>query len=310
MPINRTMGPREWGLLLVLSVLWGGSFFFIGVALAGLPPLTLVLARVLLGSCVLFAVLRLTGGAVPRGWRVWRTLAAIALLNNVVPFTLLTWSQTQIASGLASILNATTPLWGVVAAHLFTVDEKATPGRLAGVALGFAGVVLMIGGDALAGMGGAVLAQGACLLATLCYALSGIYGRQMKVLGVAPISAACGQLACSTLVLLLPVMLVDTPWRLPMPSPAVWGALAGLVLLSTALAFVIYYRLLATAGATNLLLVTFLIPVTAIALGALFLGEVLQPRHAAGLAFLAGGLAAIDGRLPRRAWQRLRPGAR
>ncbi|KHL24569.1 ABC transporter permease [Croceibacterium mercuriale] len=306
MPISRTMGPREWGLLAILSVLWGGSFFFIGVALRGLPPLTLVLARVALGSLVLFAVLRVTGGALPRGWRVWRVLGAIALLNNVVPFTLLTWSQTQIASGLASILNATTPLWGVLVAHLSTTDERATPGRLAGVALGFAGVVLMIGGDALAGLGGAALAQGACLLATLCYALAGIQGRQMKALGVAPISAACGQLACSAAVLLLPVLLVDMPWRLPPPAPAVWGALAGLVLLSTALAFVLYYRLLATAGATNLLLVTFLIPVTAIALGALFLGEVLQPRHGAGLAFLAAGLAAIDGRLPRMAWRRLR----
>lgn len=297
---GNAMTSRQWAMLLLLSVLWGGSFFFIEIGLRGLPPFTLVLLRVSLGAAVLYLILRATGAKLPRASGVWLAFLGMALLNNVVPFSLLTWGQTQIASGLAAILNATTPLWGVVVAHFLTADEKADPAKLLGLVCGFAGVVVMVGGGALAGMGGAAtLAQAACLVATLSYALAGVFGRRFHALGVPPLATACGQLTCSALMLLPLVAWHDTPWHLAAPEPLVWGAVAGLVLLSTAAAYVLYFRLLARVGATNLLLVTFLIPVTAIVLGSLVLGEVLEPAHFAGMALIGAGLLAIDGRLAR-----------
>ena len=299
MTLNRTMAPAQWALLGVLSVLWGGSFFFIDVALRQLPPLCLVAWRVAAGAAILYAILRSRGGAMPRGMHCVAQPAGHGVLNNVVPFSLFTWSQTHIASGLASILNATTPLWAVLVAHFCTRDEKATPARLAGVALGFAGVAVTVGGAALLEIGSSTVAEGACLAATLSYALAGVYGRRLRALEIAPLQAATGQLASAALVLVPIALAIDRPWQLPPLDATTWGALAGLAALSTALAFVIYFRLLATAGATNLLLVTFLIPVSAILLGTFILGETLAPRHWIGFALIAGGLVAIDGRLLR-----------
>jgi drug/metabolite transporter (DMT)-like permease len=299
MAANKTMGPAQWAMLLLLSVLWGGSFFFIDVALRELPPLTLVLLRVAGGAAILRGVLRATGAWLPKGAVIWRSFFCMALINNVIPFTLLAWGQTHIASGLASILNATTPLWTVLAAQRLTDDEKATPAKLVGVCLGFSGVAVMIGAQALNGAGTATLAEFACLAAPLAYALGGIYGRRFGAMGMAPLQTATGQLVAAAAVLLPVAMLVDRPWQLSMPGESTWAAVAALAALSTALAFVLYFRLLAVAGATNLLLVTFLIPVTAIFLGWFVLGENLSPRHFLGIAFIGGGLVAIDGRLLR-----------
>ncbi len=301
-PINRAMTPAEWGLLLALSVLWGGSFFFNGVALRAFPPLTLVLLRVGLAAVILFGVMRAMGVAMPRDGRVWAAFLGMGFLNNVVPFGLIVWGQTHIASGLASILNATTPLFGVIVAHLLTTDEKMTGPKLAGVLLGLTGVVAMIGPDALAGIGLDVAAQGACLAAALSYAFAGVFGRRFRRLGIAPLATATGQVAASTLMLIPLVALVDHPWTLAAPGPDAVAAILGLAALSTALAYVLYFRILATAGATNLLLVTFLLPVSAILLGALVLGERLDVRHFAGMALIGAGLAAIDGRV----WNLLR----
>ena len=295
-PINHRMGPAEWAILGILSVLWGGSFFFIEVALRDLPPFTLVLVRVTLAALVLLAVLRVMRQRLPRGRGIWGAFLILALLNNALPFVLFAWGQTQIASGLASILNATTPLWGVVAAHLFTADERLTRGKAAGVLLGLAGVVIMVGSDALAGLGGNVLAQAACLVATLSYALAGVYARRFKTMGVGPMAVSTGQLIAATAILLPIALVAETPWRLAPPDLATVLAMAGLILLSTSLAYWLYFRLLESAGATNSLLVTFLIPITAILLGAIVLGEVLMPKHYAGMALIALGLAAIDGR--------------
>jgi drug/metabolite transporter (DMT)-like permease len=210
------------------------------------------------------------------------------------------WGQHRIAGGLASILNATTPLFTVLAAHLLTPDEKLTSPKGVGVVVGFVGAAIMIGPDALGSLGGGMLAQLACLAAALSYAFAGIFGRRFKRMGVAPLATAAGQVSAST-ILLLPIMLLfDHPWTLPMPHAATWGAVLGVALLSTALGYVLYFRILAAAGATNLLLVTFLLPVSAILLGALVLGEVLQPRHFLGMAFIGLGLVFIDGRLPRK----------
>ncbi len=208
--------------------------------------------------------------------------------------------QTHIAVGLASILNATTPLFTLVAAHLLTPDERMTSAKSLALSAGLAGVVVLIGPDLLLQSGPSQWGQIACLGAALSYALAGIYGRRFKSLGVGSMEAAAGQVTAST-VLILPIMLiVDRPWMLPaFPSVTTWAALTALAFLSTALAYVLYFRILAVAGATNLLLVTFMIPPMAILLGAAFLDERLTPRHFAGMALIGVGLAVIDGRLGR-----------
>lgn len=299
---NKAMTASEWGLLLTLSVLWGGSFFFVAIAVDELPPLTVVVLRVSLAALALLAMVRLTGARMPAEGRIWLAFFAMGFLNNAVPFTLIVWSQTHIASGVASILNATTPLFTVVVAHILTRDEKMTGGRLSGVFIALAGAVVMIGGTALQSLGVNVAAQLACLAAAVSYAVAGVFGRRFTALGITPMVTATGQLTASS-ILLLPVMLaVDRPWTLPLPSLGAAAALLGLAILSTAVAYILYFRILATAGATNLLLVTFLIPVSAVLLGIFVLGERLAPNHLMGMALIGLGLAAIDGR----AWRAIR----
>ncbi|KQO49223.1 MULTISPECIES: DMT family transporter [unclassified Methylobacterium] len=294
--MNRPMSAAEYTALIVLSMLWGGSFFFTSVALTALPPLTLVVLRVGLAALVLIMVLPFAGLRLPRQPGPWVAFAGMGLLNNVLPFCLIVWGQTHIASGLAAILNATTPLFAVIVAHLLTVDERMTVSRLVGVILGFAGVVAMVGPDVLTGLGADVLAQLAVLAAAFSYALAGVFGRRFKLMGVSPFATAAGQVTASALMLLPVALVVDRPWTLAMPDPPVWGAVLAIATVSTALAYVLYFRLLASAGATNLLLVTFLIPISAILLGASMLGEVLEARHYLGIMLIGCGLVAIDGR--------------
>lgn len=293
------MGAREWLMLAALSLLWGGSFFFVAVALRDLPPFTLVALRVGIAAGCLLLVLRAAGLPLPRGRTPWLAFVGMGLLNNAIPFSLIVWGQTQIASGLAAILNATSPLATVLVAHLCTRDERMTASRLAGVLVGLAGVSVMLGPAALAGPGGSVLAQLACLGAALSYACASVFGRRFARLGIAPLQGAAGQLLASSAVLLPLALLIDRPWGLAMPAREVWAAVAALALLSTALAYVLYFRLLRTAGAVNLQLVTFLIPVSAIMLGVLVLGERLTLDQLLGMALIAAGLAAIDGRVIR-----------
>ena len=291
------MTTRIWISLLSLSALWGGSFFFAKVALGELPPLSVVFGRVALAAIALNLVLALTSSSLFQRKVPWRSFFAMGLLNNLVPFALIFWGQTQIASGLASILNATTPLFTLVVAHFLTQDERIDAVKLGALVIGIGGVAVLMGSDVLTG-GLDIWGQLACLGGALSYAFAGVYGRRFKTMGVAPLDAAAGQVTAST-ILILPIMLiVDQPWTLPaFPSATVWASLAGLALLSTALAYVLYFRILAAAGATNLLLVTFLIPVTAILLGVAVLGEHLLLRHFAGMALIGLSLAALDGRL-------------
>jgi drug/metabolite transporter (DMT)-like permease len=287
------MNWRVWIWLLSLSVLWGGSFFFAKVALGALGPLTVVFARVALAALALNLVNPL------RRDSPWRAFFAMGALNNVVPFALIFWGQTHIASGLASILNATTPLFTVVVAHFLTNDEKMTVAKAVALLAGLAGVAVLIGPAALLQPTGSLWGELACLGAALSYAFAGIYGRRFRAMGIAPLDAAAGQVTASSL-LILPIMLVvEPPWTVAMPPLPIWAALAGLALLSTALAYVLYFRILAAAGATNLLLVTFLIPPTSILLGAAVLQEQLEPRHFAGMALIGLGLAVMDGRIER-----------
>jgi len=296
------MQAREWGLLLALSLLWGGSFFFTAIALHELPPVSIVAVRVGLAAVLLRLVLLWRREPLARGWRDRADFLIMGLLNNVIPFTLIVWAQSHIPSGLAAILNGTTPLWAVLAAHLLTRDEKLTPWRVAGCITGFLGVALLLGLDLLWGMGSEflpqnLLAQAAIVAATLSYSCASIFGRRFTARGVAPLQAAAGQLSASGLMLLPLALLIDQPWQLPMPSLASWAALLALAAASTALAYILYFRILAVAGATNLMLVTFLIPVSAILLGHLVLGETLRPGHFGGMALIACGLTMIDGRL-------------
>ena len=290
------MTGQVWGLLLGLSILWGGSFFFIAVIVRELPPFTITALRVSLAALVLVPVLHLLGRRLPRDPMLWRAFATVSLLNNIIPFILIVWAQSQIPSGLASILNATTPIWTALVAHMLTLDEKLTVNRVIGVLLGFAGVAAMLGPDLLSGLGHNVPAQCAVLLATLSYAFSGVYGRRFRRLGVEPMVVAGGQLTCASLMAIPLALLVDRSWTLPMPSLEVIAALLGLAVLSTALAYVIFFRVMAAAG-SNVNLVTLLVPVSAILLGVLVLGETLEPRHYLGIVVIALGLAAIDGRL-------------
>jgi drug/metabolite transporter (DMT)-like permease len=288
------MTLQAWVLLAALSVLWGGSFFFVEVALAGLGPLTVVLGRVGIAAVMLIAVVHTLGLRLPSSARDWRLLAGMAVLNNLLPFSLIAYGQLRVESGLASIYNATTPLFTVVLAHFFTRTEKLTPLKALGVAFGIAGVAVLMGPDAVTQVDPVSLAQIAMLSAAVSYAAAGIYGRRLSHLP-SPVAAA-GMLTASTILLLPVAFTVETPLAYS-PDWTVLAAVAGLALLSTAVAYLIYFRLLATVGATNLLLVTFLIPLSAIFLGAAFLHEKLAWNAFAGMALIFAGLASVDGRL-------------
>ena len=292
--VRAQMGATEWLLLASLSFLWGGSFFFVELALTDFGPLTVVSARVALAAVTLWLVILAAGLAVPRAPATWLAFLCMGLLNNVVPFSLIVWAQTEITGSLASILNATTPLFALIVAHLLTRDEKLTGARLSGVLAGFAGVVVIIGPEALAGAGRNLLAQIAVLCAALSYSLAGVFGRRFR--GTPALVTAAGQVTCSSLLIAPFALVIEQPWTLASPSPAAVCALIAVAILSTALAYVLYFRILATAGATNLLLVTFLIPVTALLLGVPILGETVSLSDLAGMALIAAGLAVIDGR--------------
>ncbi len=292
--IKTTMGPAEWGMLILLGVIWGGSFFFFAVAVKALPTLTIVFARVALAALVLWLVAFATRHEFPRSPGLWRSFAIMGLLNNAIPFTLIVWGQREIASGLAAILNATTPFFTLIVANAMTSDERLTPNKLLGVIVGLAGVVAMLGVGFLSQLGASLLAQLAVLTAAVFYAFAGVFGRRFA--STPPLITAAGQTTSSSL-MILPIMLIaDTPWALPNPPLSVWLSLVGLALVCTAFAYVLFFTILKRAGATNLLLVTFLVPVSAIALGVAFLGEALEPRHVLGLAAIGLGLALIDGR--------------
>jgi drug/metabolite transporter (DMT)-like permease len=289
------MNRTEWLMLIVLSILWGSTFFFAEIALTAMTPFALVMFRVALAATALLVVVHASGHRMPATPGPWIAFFVMGGLNNLLPFSLIFWGQTHIAGGLAAILNATTPLFTVVLAHLLTRDEKITPLRLAGVGLGIAGVAVMIGPAALTGLGDHVLGQVAVLAAACCYALAGIFGRRFR--GLPSVVVAAGQATAATVMMVPAVLAAEGMGALTIPVGGVLAAVIALALLSTALAYILYFRILATAGATNLLLVTFLIPVSAILLGTVFLAERLTVMQIAGMALIALGLAAIDGRL-------------
>jgi drug/metabolite transporter (DMT)-like permease len=257
-----------------------------------------------IAALVLVLLVHASGYRMPSDVATWRRFFLMGALNNLLPFSLIFWGQTQLTGGMAAILNATTPLFTVVLAHVLFTDERITMNRVAGLLCGLAGVIAIVGPEALGGLGVHAIAELAVLGAAISYAFAGIFGRRFA--GLPPQVTAAGQVTASAIMVLPVALVVDRPWTLPAPALIAWSALFGLALLSTALAYVIYFRLLTAAGATNLLLVTLLIPVSAILLGALVLGERVEVLQLAGMALIALGLVAIDGRVVAFVGKRLR----
>ncbi|MBM3555203.1 MAG: DMT family transporter [Alphaproteobacteria bacterium] len=293
------MSLTDWTRLVALAVLWSGAFFFSAYALREVPPLSIALARAVIAAAVLIGTAQLVGIGMPREPRVWLAFAGMGLINNAIPHGLIFWGQTHIPSGLASILNATSPLFGAVIAHVATRDEKLTGAKVAGLLFGLAGVAVLIGGQAFEGADAALAAEIACLGAALSYGVAAVFARRFRGMGVTPWAVAAGQVIMSSVILFPVAMIVDRPWTLPMPGVDTMAALLCLGVFTTALGFILYFRILASAGATNALLVTLLIPVGAVLLGVLALGETLAARHFGGMALIGVGLLVLDGRLAR-----------
>lgn len=289
------MQTRDWLLLVLLSILWGGTFLFVAIALPEVPPLTLVLARCVIAALVLLALLAVLGFRLPQSIAGWRSFAIMAILNNIIPFSLIFWAQTHVPAGLASVLNATTPLMTLVVARA-VAGEAMAPHRLLGVLVGICGVGVLVGPEALGTATAASLTGMLAILgATLSYGFSGLWGRRLSAYP-APVSAA-SQMLCSSIMLLPIAASLDRFWSLPVPSLKVLAAIAALGILSTALAYVLFFRIMQTSGSLNVMLVTLLIPVTGVGLGYLVLGETLTLRQGFGAVVIGLSLLVIDGRL-------------
>ena len=295
--INSRMGLVEWSMLLLLSMLWGGSYFFVEIALLEWSPLLIVAVRVVIACIVIWGIVLAAGLPVPRSPLAWMAFFWMGLLNNIFPFLLIVWGQQEIESGLAAILTAAAPIFSVIVAGVWLKDEPVTRSRLLGAVLGLVGVIVLIGPSALAGLDANLLAQLAVLGAALSYAFAGVYARRFTRMNIDPIVAASGQLLMSSLIMILLVLAFEAPAQLIESSAKVWAAVGLMAIFSTALAYILYFRLLASAGATNAILVTLLIPITAILLGAFILDERLQWLHFLGMAVIGLGLSVIDGRL-------------
>ena len=290
------MGLADWLRILLLSLLWGCSFFFVEIGLQFSGPLTLVVMRVGIAAALLFLYCLARGVSLSLDLRVLGGLSILALSQNVLPFSLIAAGQIQITSGLTAILIAATPLFTVLLGHVWPGGEPITPARLIGVLIGMGGVAVLMGNDAIAGISGSLLGQSAVLAAAFIYAMSGLYGRRFRDLRPSVIST--WMLTLSTLILAPFALVFEAPLNLH-PDAYQFAALIGLAVLSTAFAFVLYFRVLASAGATNALLVTFVQPPVAIVLGVLFLHEALLLNHLIGMMLIFAGLVLVDGRVVR-----------
>src|SRR5262245_58454162 len=292
-----TMRAADWLLLVLLSVLWGATFFFIAVANPEVPPFTLVLGRVGLAALALVPMVFLLGLRLPATAAGWWPFIVQAVVNNVIPFTLMVYGQHHIASGLAAVLNATTPLFTLVVARLFA-GEALTSSKIAGVVLGIGGVGVLVGPDALGSNASSVVGMLCILGAALSYAVSALWMRRLRQ--IPPLVSSAAQLTCSSVLLLPLAGAAERFWQLPMPGVPAILAVLGLALVSTALAYLVFFRLNASAGPTNVMLVTLLIPVTAMILGVLLLQETITAHQIAGAVIIASGLVVIDGRVLKR----------
>jgi len=282
-------------MLILLSVIWGGSFLFGRIAVQEISPLTVVFLRVSLAASAIWLFVLFTRRSVTLTRWLILNIAGMAILNNVIPFTFILNGQREIGSGLASIVNAMTPIWTVLIANWMTSDEKLSGRKLAGVLFGFFGVALLMGGDALTGLSASAIAQGSVLVATISYGFAGVFGKRFK--GIDPILIAAMQLTASTVFMAAILLVSGSPFGFGSASNAAIWSVIGIAIPCTAIAYVLFFHILSRAGATNVSLVTFLVPVSGILLGILFLGEVLTPWHIAGMALIALGLVILDGRM-------------
>ena len=287
----------NWGLLLLLSGLWGGTFFFTSIAVKELPPLCVVFLRVSLAALALFLYLRFKGVTLPNGRTAWSAFFTMGVLNNVIQFSLFFWAQTTIPGGLASIANAATPVFSIAVAHVMLHDEKLTASKCLGVFVSLTGVACLFADVLTSGVSIGTLGLAACLLAALCQGFAVVYGRRFNALGLSSTTTALGQLISTSFLMLPIILIIDRPWSLPTPSMAAVSSIVCMALFSTALAYAIFFRLLASAGAVNASLVTLLIPGSAILLGVGILGETLSKAHIVGLGVILCGLLIIDGRV-------------
>ena len=296
------MDAFDWVMLITLATVWGGSFLFNAILVAELPVITIVAIRVTAAALALWGFVRVTGRAIPTAPEVWGALLILGVLNNAIPFSLIVQGQTQITSGLASILNATTPLFTILVAGVFLTDERLSVLRVLGVIVGFSGVILMVGPEALGGLGADFWAQLCALGAALSYGFASVFGRRFRELSVDPVMVATGQVTMSSLVLWPIALWIDGPQDILGLSFNAAASMFGLAVLCTSFAYILYFRILERAGATNISLVTFLVPISAIILGVLVLGETIFIKEIIGMSLIGLGLAIIDGRL----FQRLR----
>jgi drug/metabolite transporter (DMT)-like permease len=295
---ERRMSGFDWAKLLLLGAIWGGSFFFARIAVSEMHPLTLVLFRVAIAAAALHLYLAVRGPSFRLALPLAGSFLILGLINNVLPFSLIFAGQKEMGAGLASVLNATTPFWTILIANAFTADEKLSLNKVAGVLLGIAGVAVMVGPGIVASLGGPVWAKFAMVGASLSYAVTLVFARRFKA--VPPAIVATGQLTASTIIMLPVVLLWNGPAGLLAASPPVWAAVLALALVSTAFAYILYFGVLGSAGATNASLVTLIVPVSAILLGFVFLGERLELFEVAGMLLIGLGLVTIDGRIFRR----------
>ncbi|TBZ96647.1 EamA/RhaT family transporter [Rhizobium leguminosarum bv. viciae] len=281
---------RELFLLLVLATLWGSSYSFIKIGVETIPPITLIAARTLIAGGILLAVLRHRRVRLPRDRATWRRFFVQACLNSVVPFTLIAWAEQSVDAGLAVILNSATPIFTFLLTVLMTRHEQVTLRRLFGVMAGLAGICLVIGVEALGGLGESLMAQLAIILATICYAGAAIFSKNFK--GLDPAVPAAGSLISGAVILLPMSLVVDRPWELD-PSAASMLALLALSAFSTALAFAIYFRLIQTLGSVETTSQAYLRVPIGVAIGIVFLGERLSSTAWIGLVCVIAGVAAM-----------------
>jgi drug/metabolite transporter (DMT)-like permease len=303
-PVQKTISPRAWTELLILGLIWGGSFLSIHIALEEIGPLTAVAHRTVWAMLILWAYIALRRLPIPTNPRIWGAFLVMGLMNNVIPFSLMAWGQLHIETGLTSILNAATAIFGVIAAAIFFADERLTLRKIIGVGLGFFGVATAIGLSALTQFDIRSLGQLAVIGGTISYALAGVWARKMLG-GLAPQIAAAGMLTGSSLIMLPTAWLIEGPISLDL-TPQTWAAIAYYAIIATAIAYLLYYRVLAMAGSGNLMLCTLLVAPVAIVLGAIVLGEALPLRAYTGFGLLALGLIVLDGRLIKPLQHRLR----
>lgn len=299
-----SMKPLDWLLLITLSFIWGGSFYYAEIALREVTPLVVVWGRVGGAALILLLLLRLMGLALPKNIKIWRAFFVMGFLNNVVPFTLIVWGQTEITGSLASIFNATTPLFTIILAQFLTHDEKIGRSKLIGILVGFFGVILMVGFDALDGISATLWAQIAVLFAAVSYGCAAIWGRRFK--DINPMVTATGQVVSSSLVMTPIALIYGFPNGYFVPSGEVLFAIGFMAFFCTVVAYILYFRILTTSGATNLMLVTFLIPLSAILLGTLLLGERITLDQLLGMILILLALLIVDGRMLRNKYLKLK----